>query len=370
MMQTTNSSYLYGVDTHHGLGNKTFFTYFAEFNRPWHGIVYVEATFLVTLFLISLAGNVVIIFKVIKDKRSRNITDYFVCNLALADVMYTLGGPFIAVVRITETWKLGEFICHILAFMECLSAFGMVWTMAAISIDRYICINLNMASSKRIRPRSVAIISVVIWIFVGALFIPVAVFFLVVDAKLGDSHVKICTLVWPYLDSLPIGRLYVWITFVLGFILPFTIIVANYTRIFKKFWLSSRAVANAQIREVRTGSMSQKTRILNRKNLKTVKMLVLLVILFILMWLPTFAMFLAITHDYDSNRMVLPSSAMILVILLGFINACINPFLYGLIHNRFQGGTSVCRYCCHSRPSMERACSRSKERIWTVRQET
>ena len=115
-----NRSYLYCVDAELGWGNRTYFTFYSQFNRGAQGslLASAECGFLVLLFLLSTLSNVLVFYALSSNRRLRTVTNYLVCNLTLADVCFTLSCPFVAAVRLTGAWTLGSFACKTVVYLR------------------------------------------------------------------------------------------------------------------------------------------------------------------------------------------------------------------------------------------------------------
>lgn len=336
MISQINRSYFVGIDTKFGLGNVTYFTYFSEFNRPWQGMAYLEAATMTTLFVLSVIGNSFIIGFVYKFKQSRTITNYFVCNLAIGDILFVTSSPFIAYVRLTGTWQLGHGICHVLSYGMFVCASATIWTMAAISMDRYICI--NMGAARRLRPVQVALICLCIWLISACCFLPVALFFHVKEISAEDK-ISFCTLKWPA-GNIRYSEIFVALLIILDFCIPVTIIIVNYYRIFRKLLVSKKVVGAMHV-DLSRGTLTSQFR--RKRDVRIVKTLVLLVLFFILMWLPLFLVVGLIYRDvlYVQNK--IPSYGLTWALIVAYCNPCVNPFLYGCIN--FEIRRNI-RFCC------------------------
>lgn len=115
-----NQSYLYCVDTDLGWGNRSYFTFFSQFNRGATSslLAAVESGVLVLFFLLSSVSNGVIFYTLSSNRRLRTVTNYLVCNLTLADVCFTLCCPLVAVTRVTASWTLGSFACKTIVYLR------------------------------------------------------------------------------------------------------------------------------------------------------------------------------------------------------------------------------------------------------------
>ncbi|WAR21694.1 NPY2R-like protein [Mya arenaria] len=337
-MSETNKSFFFAVDTKYGWGNISHFTFFSEFGRSWPSSGYVEAGIITTLFVLSLIGNLVILLFMCRSKVSLTITNYFVCNLAIADIALMMSSPFVAYVRITGTWRLGEGMCHLLNYWMFVCGIVMIWTMTAISIDRYACINLNMPTRKRLNYWHVAAICLCIWVVTSCSLLPLGLFFNIINIRYETKTIYICSLVWPK-DKISYSMLFTIILFIVGYLIPVSIITVNYFRIFRKFWASKRAVARSRSDAIRLRNLAS----LRGRDIKIVKMLVLLVLVFILMGLPLFIVSILIERDSVYLYNSISSSALLWTVNVAYANSCFNPFMYGCIN------VEICRTfhtCC------------------------
>lgn len=112
-----NTSYEFGVDNISGWGERYFYTYYSEFgNRPIASVI--EATILIITLILSLVANILIAYAVCRFREMRNITNYFLLNLAAADLVFAFSIPAIAYTRITQNWYLGDISCKIVPYSQ------------------------------------------------------------------------------------------------------------------------------------------------------------------------------------------------------------------------------------------------------------
>ena len=71
------------------------------------------------IMVLSLVGNVMIVYIVWKNKRMRTTTNYYIVNLAIADLLVTLTCTWVHLVDdLTENWILGAFFCKFNTFAQ------------------------------------------------------------------------------------------------------------------------------------------------------------------------------------------------------------------------------------------------------------
>lgn len=71
------------------------------------------------IILTALIGNTAVILTVVKIRRMRTTTNFYILNLAVCDVMVTLTCTWVHLVDdLTEGWVLGAFFCKINSFSQ------------------------------------------------------------------------------------------------------------------------------------------------------------------------------------------------------------------------------------------------------------
>ncbi|XP_064600857.1 free fatty acid receptor 4-like [Liolophura sinensis] len=344
-----NSSYFVGEENGHQ--QRIYFTFFSEFSRTDQVTPAVEATMIGILWLIAFLGNTTIIAKIIRKCRFTRSTNCFILNLALSDNLFVLTAPLIAATRITESWLLGKFLCHIVMYLQCACAVVSIWTMTIISVERYFRIVRHHPRFSG--PRAIKIFFVTTWLMSCISFLPLAVYFDTRHFKIRGSDVYICTLVWP-LGPVDLPLLFSSVLFAVGFVIPLFLIVVNYLRIFRKFWRSRNVVRSSEILGVSrltvvTNHNIASMRRRDERDFRVVRMMLLLVGLFLAMWTPVFVCLLGIEHDGTSHTMTMHSQYLFAATCLAYANAGINPLIYGLINRTLVANWCKCCKCLSKR---------------------
>lgn len=112
-----SGSYLLGNDTQHGWGTRYFFTFYSEFGAR-HGVATAEAVVLLAVFAASVVANVSVAAAVLRYREMRTVTNCFLLNLSVADVLFAVGIPAIAVARVRPHWQLGNIVCKLLPYSQ------------------------------------------------------------------------------------------------------------------------------------------------------------------------------------------------------------------------------------------------------------
>lgn len=112
-----SSSYLFGNDSEGGWGPRFFYTFYTEGGerRVW---AILEASVFAVIFLMSVVANVSIAAAVLRYREMRTVTNCFLLNLAVADLVFALGSPLVAAARLTPDWPLGDTACRLLPYTQ------------------------------------------------------------------------------------------------------------------------------------------------------------------------------------------------------------------------------------------------------------
>lgn len=107
-----------------------------QFAQPaWQVALWALAYSLVVL--VSVVGNVTVIWIILAHRRMRTVTNYFIVNLAFSDVsMATFNTVFNFVYALHNDWYFGLGYCKFQNFIPITAVFSSIYSMAAIAVDR------------------------------------------------------------------------------------------------------------------------------------------------------------------------------------------------------------------------------------------
>ncbi|MGH0192840.1 UNVERIFIED_CONTAM: hypothetical protein FKN15_030643 [Acipenser sinensis] len=90
-----------------------------------------------TIVMISVVGNVVVVWIIVAHKRMRTVTNYFLVNLAFAEASMS---AFNTVINFTyavhNEWYYGLVYCRFHNFFPIAAVFASIYSMTAIALDR------------------------------------------------------------------------------------------------------------------------------------------------------------------------------------------------------------------------------------------
>ncbi|XP_049942603.1 neuropeptide Y receptor type 1-like [Schistocerca serialis cubense] len=126
-----------------------------------------------SISVLAVVGNSLVMWIVATSRRMQNVTNCFIANLALADIVIGLFAiPFQFQAALLQRWNLPHFMCAFCPFVQVLSVNVSIFTLTAIAIDRHRAI-LNPLSARPSKLRAKLCIAA-IWCVSGALAAPMA----------------------------------------------------------------------------------------------------------------------------------------------------------------------------------------------------
>ena len=150
---------------------------------PSHSIVFIIMYTIV--LVLSWLGNTIILIVIIRRRRMRNVTNFFIANIAIANLMYAPCAIIQSLTALKESWLLYDFMCPLLAFFSTLSIIVNTSTMIAASIERLIVI-IYPFKSKMGKCKCVIVISL-IWLFAIVASLP-WLHFIRIQIQAGNSQ--------------------------------------------------------------------------------------------------------------------------------------------------------------------------------------
>ena len=124
--------------------------------------------------LAAVIGNCAVLWFVVRSHRLRTVTNIFIANLAVADILIgALAIPFQFVAALLQRWILPHFMCPFCAFVQIVSVNVSIFTLTAIAADRYLIVGhlLHFRINKQ-RAKSILI---QIWVIAVLVASPAAV---------------------------------------------------------------------------------------------------------------------------------------------------------------------------------------------------
>ncbi|KAL2769554.1 free fatty acid receptor 4 isoform GPR120-L [Daubentonia madagascariensis] len=312
------------------LANRTRFPFFSDVKGD-HRLVLsaVETIVLALIFAVSLLGNVCALVLVARRRR-RGSTVCLVLNLFCADLLFTSAIPPVLAVRWTEAWLLGPVTCHLLFYVMTLSGSVTILTLAAVSLERMVCIVSLQRGVRAPGRRARALLLAFIWGYSALAVLPLCVFFRVVPQRLpgADQEIPICTLIWPTTA----GEISWDVSFVtLNFLVPGLVIVISYSKILQGCTMPCAITKASRKRLTVSLAYSESHQIrVSQQDFRLFRTLFLLMVSFFIMWSPIIITILLILIQSFKQDLVIWPSLFFWVVAFTFANSALNPILYNM----------------------------------------
>ncbi|TDG49789.1 hypothetical protein AWZ03_003777 [Drosophila navojoa] len=290
------------------------------------------------MVIVATGGNLIVVWIVLTTKRMRTVTNYFIVNLSIADAMVSsLNVTFNYYYMLDSDWIFGEVYCKVSQFIAMLSICASVFTLMAISIDRYVAIMkpLQPRMSKR---RNLAI-AAIIWLSSTLISCPMLLFFKTeeVPVTMENKTRIVCFSEWPdgQTNHSKQEHIYNILILILTYFLPIISMTVTYSRVGIELW-GSKTIGEYTPRQVENV----------RSKRRVVKMMIVVVLIFGFCWLP-FHTYFIVTSCYPAITEAPFIQELYLVIYwLAMSNSMYNPIIYCWMNSRFRYGFKmVFRWC-------------------------
>ncbi|KPI91097.1 Cholecystokinin receptor [Papilio xuthus] len=187
------------------------------------------------IFMLSISGNCLVITTLASNRRMRTVTNVYLLNLAISD--FLLGVfclPFTLVGQIYRRFLFGAILCKLIPYLQAVSVSVDVWTLVAISLERYFAICRPLKSRKWQTQCHAYKMIAMVWMLSLVLNAPILIVSTLQPMR-GDAYK--CREVW---TSLELER-----AFNLGLdaallLVPFFIMSFAYCLIVTKLWRGMR----------------------------------------------------------------------------------------------------------------------------------
>lgn len=299
-----------------------------------------------TIILFGVSGNTLVIYVVYKFRNLHTVTNFFIANLAVADLLVNaLCLPFTLMATLSGEWKFGQVMCYLLPYAQGLAVHVSTITLSVISLDRYRSI-IHHTETKMSKDMCTVVI-IITWIASAGLASPLAIFREYVTFDLTPERtIQGCVEKWP--GSSADGTVYSVATFLLQYGLPLSVISYAYACIWSKL---RKHVSPA-------GGHSER----HRRRQKTTKMLAAVVAVFAVSWLPFHAFQLAV--DIDSSVLDMKDFKLLYTAfhIIAMCSTFANPILYGWMNRNYRDAFAAAFQCAPAKGVLRRVQSRDTVR--------
>lgn len=267
------------------------------------------------VFIFGFVGNMLVIIILISCKKLKSMTDIYLFNLAISDLLFLLTLPFWAHYAANE-WVFGNIMCKLFTGIYHIGYFGGIFFIILLTIDRYLAIVHAVFALKARTVTFGVITSVVTWVVAVFASLPGIIF--TKSEQEDDQHT--CG---PYFPT-------IWKNFqtimrnILSLILPLLVMVICYSGILNTLFRCRN----------------------EKKRHRAVRLIFAIMIVYFLFWTPynivlfltTFQEFLGMSNCVVDMHL---DQAMQVTETLGMTHCCVNPIIYAFVGEKFRRYLSI-----------------------------
>ncbi|XP_010287027.1 PREDICTED: neuropeptide FF receptor 1 [Phaethon lepturus] len=287
------------------------------------------------IFLMCMIGNILVCVIVVKNRQMRTVTNMFILNLAISDLLVGIFCmPTTLVDNLITGWPFDNTMCKMSGLVQGMSVSASVFTLVAIAVERFRCIVHPFRQKLTLRKALVTI--TIIWVLALLIMCPAAItltvtreeYHFMVDTYNNSYPLYSCWEAWP---ETGMRRIYTTVLFSHIYVAPLALIVVMYARIaFKLF----KSAAPARGQEEPEG------RRVSRRKAKVINMLIIVALFFTLSWLPLWTLMLLTDYGQLSEGQLRLVTVYVFPFAhwLAFFNSSANPIIYGYFNENFRRG--------------------------------
>ncbi|XP_063988800.1 trissin receptor-like isoform X2 [Diachasmimorpha longicaudata] len=303
------------------------------------------------VFFFCFFGNLLVILVVMYSRRMRGITNFFLANLALADLCVGIFCVYQTLINyLMNSWRLGDFLCKAYMFVTALSYTASIMILVLVCVERYLAIIHPIKCRSMLTRGRLRVIVAVVWILAAVYASPRFIYVETYHHELNSGVVDIICMAnikkhnKNVLDA---------VNLILLYLIPLVLMSCLYTRIAVALWKSSAAFSGpglvARTRNGRVHHVHASSKNVLRARRGVIRMLIAVVVMFAVCNLPQQARMLwlhwASTYKPNSHFSTIFTVS---VQLISYMNSCLNPLLYAFLSRNFRKAMREL-FACRSR---------------------
>ncbi|XP_075690547.1 C5a anaphylatoxin chemotactic receptor 1-like [Rhinoderma darwinii] len=275
-------------------------------------VYYGVALFLnILVVVLGIPGNGLVMW-ITSFEMKRSVNTIWFLNLAVADLLCCLSGPFIITHIILGYWPLGLFTCRLIPSILLINMFASVLLLTMISVDRCALVMKPVWCQNNRTVAKAYVACAIMWILALILSSPSFIFRNIIEYKGKELCVQDYTII-VHDHRQRVENIIVICRLLIGFIFPFLVIVTCYS------------ILMYRVKERFT------------HNTKTMKVVLTVIIGFFVCWLPYHVAGLILAlHRNDTALYQSTEKVDQIFIAIAFMNSCINPIIYVLLGQDFK----------------------------------
>ena len=273
----------------------------------------VSAALYTLICVTGLMGNGLVIFVVLRYAKMKTVTNMYILNLAVADLCFLIGLPFLIITSILQRWIFGFVICKLFYISTSINWYTSVFTLTAMSADRFLAVCHPIRAMRYRTPIISRIVCVCVWSASLLAMLPMVLY---TTTKPNDFGTGVsCTIDWPPNGSIA----FIWYALMLGFAIPVFLIVVFYTLVVMK---------------LKTVGPKHKSKEKKKSHKKVTQMVLTVITVYVICWLPYWVFQIVLNHI--SSMPVWTIHLFQIITVLSYANSMMNPVLYAFLSENFR----------------------------------
>ncbi|XP_018122455.1 C-C chemokine receptor type 3 isoform X2 [Xenopus laevis] len=265
--------------------------------------------FYYTVFTFSLLGNCLILFLLLKYEKIKTVTNLFILNLVISDILFTISLPFQAFYHSNE-WVFGNSMCKVVSSAFFIGFFSCILFLTVMTIDRYMAVVHAVSAARTRKLIYVYVASIAIWVTSFVSTIPK---FVLYGTRIDSSAGILCEETGYSAEKIDTWKQFGYYQqLTMFFLFPLIVILYCYTLIIVKLFYTK----------------------MHNKD-KAVKLIFVIVLAFFICWTPYNVVILIklsqgdTCNDYIDNAYYICRN-------IAHLHCCINPFFYTFVGTKFR----------------------------------
>ncbi|XP_041662312.1 gastrin-releasing peptide receptor-like [Cheilinus undulatus] len=305
-----------------------------------------------TIIIVGLVGNVTLMKTCLTVKSMRTVPNLFLSSLALGDVLLLVTcAPVDASRYLVDEWLFGRVGCKLIPFIQLTSVGVSVFTLTALSADRYKAIVKPLDNHRSNTKLRVCFRAGAIWLLSVTLAVPEAVYSDLHTFTTSTTNETFITCApYPHAGELH-PRIHSTASFLIFYIIPLFIISVYYCFI-------ALSLVRSSVEIPADGNLHFQRQIKSRQ--RVAKTVLVFVGLFAVCWLPSHVIYLYRSYHYNQVDTSLGHFiASVFARILAFTNSCVNPFALYVMSKSFSKHFNRQLLCCSTPRSLKSQSSRN-----------
>ncbi|XP_077908897.1 galanin receptor type 3 [Ictidomys tridecemlineatus] len=273
------------------------------------------------IFLLGTVGNGLVLAVLLQPGPSTwhepgSTTDLFILNLAVADLCFILCCvPFQAAIYTLEAWLFGALVCKAVHLLIYLTMYASSFTLAAVSVDRYLAVRHPLRSRALRTPRNARAAVGLVWLLAAFFSAPYLSYY----GTVRYGALELCVPAWEDARRRALDVA----TFAAGYLLPVAVVSLAYGRTLRFLWaaVGPAGAAAAEARRRATGRAG--------------RAMLAVAALYALCWGPHHALILCFWYGRFAFSPA-TYACRLASHCLAYANSCLNPLVYALASRHFR----------------------------------